>query len=122
MSALIPGTVADIWSYVSPAAVTDTATDEVKAAKTGYRHNVGSVQVACNHASTGTQVNVFSGSTLLWTAMVPAVVAAAPGSPYVAAVFNPPLMGGIGEAINVSNTTNSSSTFYNVQGFTTKAS
>jgi hypothetical protein len=122
MIGLTPGTVADIWSYVSPADVADTAADEAKAAKTGYRHHVCGVQVSNSDTAVATLVNILSGSTVLWTGFLPPYIAAAPGTHYIAAVFTPPLMGGIGEAINVINTTDSAQTRYNVQGFTTKAS
>lgn len=117
---LTPGTVADIWSYVSPADVADTAADEAKAAKVGYRHHVGSVQVTNSDTGVATLVNILSGSTVLWTGFIGLYLAAGPGSNYIAAVFNPPLRGGLGEAINVINTTDSAQTRYNVQGFTTK--
>lgn len=121
MSSLIPGTVADIWSYVSPADITDTNPDEVKAAKAGYRHHVGSVQISNSDTTPGSYVSVLSGSTLLWIGFVSPYVVAAPGSSFIAAEFNPPLMGGIGEAINVS-VTDAAQIRACVQGFTTKAS
>ena len=122
MSSLLPGVVANIWSYASPADIEDTAADEVKAAKSGYRHHVGSVQISNSETDVGTYVSILSGSTLLWIGFVNPFVVAAPGSSHIAAAFNPPLMGGIGEAINVACATTSAKVRACVQGFTTKAS
>lgn len=121
MIGLTPGTVSNIWSYASPADITDQNADEVQAAKAGYRHHVGSVQFSNSDTTPGVYVSVRTASTVLWIGFVSPYVVAAPGSSYIAAVFNPPLQGGIGEAINVIVSADAQIRAC-VQGFTTKAS
>lgn len=101
------------WSYASPAAVTDTADDVAKAAGgAGVRNYITGIQVINSHASTGTAVVIKDGSTVLWQGYA----AAAGGG--VSAHFSPPLRGTANTAVNVANITTSSSTFFNLQGFT----
>lgn len=121
MSSLVPGAVADQWQYVSSADITDTNAAEAKAAKTGHRHFVTSVQIASSDDTPGTYVHILSASTVIWTGFVNPYVVTAPGNSYIQATFPSPLRGGIGEAINVKVETASKIRF-NVQGFTTKDS
>jgi len=103
------------WSYVSPAAVTDTNDDIAKAAPGANKRNVvSSAQIYANSASTETLVVIKSGSTIMFEGSLGAIDN--PQGP-VQVNFDPPLRGGENEAINVANITNSSSTFFNLQGF-----
>jgi hypothetical protein len=103
------------WTYVSPAAVTDTADDAAKAAPgTGQRNVVRGAQIYNNHATVETLVVIKSGSTVLWEGFVGALDN---GSTPAEVAFDPPLRGGENEAINVANITTGSSTFFNLQGW-----
>jgi hypothetical protein len=105
----LPGTS---WSYASPAAVTDTADDEAKAAgAAGVRHYITGVQVFNGHDTVGTEVVIKDGSTVLWRGWAEQTGGGC------SAVFNPPLRGTAATAVNVANVTNSSSTYFNLQGF-----
>lgn len=121
MSQLMPATIAKQWQYVSPADDAGTTAVEAVAAKTGYRHYVAAVQVANSATSPGTYVHILSGSTVLWTGFVSPYVVAAPGSSYIQSEFPQPLIGGIGEAINVKVETAAQIRF-SIQGFSAKAS
>lgn len=107
----LPGTT---WSYASAnGGVTDTADDEAKAAGgSGVRQYVTRVQAINGHATTSTEVVIKTGSTVLWRGWAQAAGGGA------AATFDPPLRGGDNEAINVANVTNSSQTYFNLQGYT----
>jgi hypothetical protein len=107
----LPGTT---WSYASAnGGVTDTADDEAKAAGgAGVRQYVTRVQVFNGHASTSTEVVIKTASTVLWRGWAQAAGGGA------ATTFDPPLRGGDNEAINVANITNSSQTYFNLQGYT----
>jgi hypothetical protein len=102
---------ANSWSYASPAAVTDTADDEAKAAVASTRNYITGVQVFNGHDSTGTEVVIKDGSTVLWRGWAEQTGGGC------SAVFNPPLRGTANTAVNVANITNSSSTYFNLQGF-----
>jgi hypothetical protein len=105
----LPGTS---WSYASPAAVTDTADDEAKAAgAAGVRHYITGVQVFNGHDTVGTEVVIKDGSTVLWRGWAEQTGGGC------SAQFNPPLRGTAATAVNVANVTNSSSTYFNLQGF-----
>jgi hypothetical protein len=99
------------WSYASAAAVTDTADDEAKAAVASTRNYVTSVQVFNGHDTTGTEVVIKDGSTVLWRGWAEQAGGGA------AVRFDPPLRGTANTAINVANITNASSTYFNLQGF-----
>lgn len=99
------------WSYASPSAVTDTADDEAKAAVASTRHYITGVQVFNGHDTTGTEVVIKDGSTVLWRGWAEQTGGGA------AARFDPPLRGTANTAVNVANITNSSSTYFNLQGF-----
>jgi hypothetical protein len=118
MSALMPKAIVKQWQYVSAADVTDTDADEVVAAKVGHRHCVAAIQVANSDTTPGTYVHILSATTVIWTGFVSNYVVAAPGVSFIAATFPSPLIGGVGEAINVKVETASQIRF-NVQGFTT---
>jgi len=101
------------WSYASAAAVTDTADDEAKAAGgAGVRNYITGVQVFNSHDTTGTAVVIKDGSTVIWQGWAEQTGGGC------SAVFNPPLRGTAATAVNVANITTSSSTFFNLQGFT----
>lgn len=107
----LPGTT---WNYATAnGGVTDTADDEAKAAGgSGVRQYVTRVQVINGHGSTSTEVVIKTGSTVMWRGWAQAAGGGA------AATFDPPLRGGDNEAINVTNITNSSQTYFNLQGYT----
>jgi hypothetical protein len=102
---------ASTWSYVSSAAVTDTADDEAKAAVASTRHYICGVQVFNGHDTTGTEVVIKDGSTVLWRGWAEQTGGGC------SARFDPPLRGTANTAVNVANITNSSSTYFNLQGF-----
>jgi hypothetical protein len=98
-------------TYASPSAVTDTADDEAFAAVASTRHYITGIQVFNSHATTGTEVVIKDGSTVKWRGYA---YAAGGGC---SAKFEPPLRGTANTAINVANITNSSSTYFNLQGY-----
>jgi hypothetical protein len=102
---------ANTETYASAAAVTDTADDEVFAAVASTRHYVTGIQVFNGHATTGTEVVIKDGSTVKWRGYA---YAAGGGC---SARFDPPLRGTANTAVNVANITNSSSTYFNLQGY-----
>lgn len=103
---------ANTWSYASAAAVTDTADDEAKAAgAAGVRHYITGVQVFNGHDTTGTEVVIKDGSTVLWRGWAEQTGGGC------SARFDPPLRGTAATAVNVANITTSSSTYFNLQGF-----
>lgn len=105
----LPGST---WSYATAnGGVTDTADDEAKAAVASTRHYVTSVQVINAHDSTGTEVVIKDGSTVLWRGWAEQTGGG------VSAKFDPPLRGTANTAINVANITNGSQTYFNLQGF-----
>ena len=100
------------WSYASPAAVTDTADDEAKAAgAAGVRHYITGCQVFNADDTVGTEVVIKDGSTVLWRGWCEQTGGGA------SAVFNPPLRGTAATAVNVANITTSAETYFNLQGF-----
>ncbi len=100
------------WAYASPSAVTDTSDDQVIAAgAAGVRHYIAGIQVFNSHASTGTEVVIKDGSTVLWRGW------AQPTGGGCSAKFDPPLRGTAATAVNVANITTSSSTYFNLQGY-----
>jgi hypothetical protein len=104
---------ASTWLYATPAAVTDSANDEAKAAgAAGVRNYVTGIQVMNGHATVGTAVKILDGATVIWHGW------AEPTGGGCSATFNPPLRGTAATAVNVINVTTGSSTFYNLQGFT----
>jgi len=103
------------WTYVSPAAVTDTADDVAAAAPgAGKRNVVRSAQIYTNSASTESLAVIKSGSTILFEGSLGALDNA---QGPIEVTFDPPLRGGENEAINVANITNSASSFFNLQGW-----
>jgi hypothetical protein len=101
------------WSYASPAAVTDTADDTaLAAAGAGIRAYITGVQVFNGHDTTGTEVVIKDGSTVLWRGWAEQTGGGC------SARFDPPLRGTANTAVNVANITNSSSTYFNLQGYT----
>lgn len=103
---------ANSWSYASPAAVTDTADDEAKGASgAGIRNYVTGVQVFNGHDTTGTEVVIKDGSTVIWRGWAEQTGGGC------SAKFDPPLRGTANTAVNVANITNSSSTYFNLQGY-----
>jgi hypothetical protein len=103
---------ASTWSYASAAAVTDTADDEAKAAgAAGVRHYITGIQVFNGHDTTGTEVVIKDGSTVIWRGWAEQTGGGA------SAKFDPPLRGTAATAVNVANIANSSSTYFNLQGF-----
>lgn len=105
----LPGST---WSYATAnGGVTDTADDEARAAVASTRHYVTSVQVINAHDSTGTEVVIKDGSTVLWRGWAEQTGGG------VSAKFDPPLRGTANTAINVANITNASKTYFNLQGF-----
>jgi hypothetical protein len=100
------------WSYASPAAVTDTADDEAKAAgAAGVRHYITSIQVFNADDAVGTEVVVKDGSTVLWRGWAQETGGGC------SAVFPVPLRGTAATAINVANITTSAETYFNIQGY-----
>lgn len=104
----LPGST---WSYASPAAVTDTNDDEAKAAVASTRHYISGVQVFNGHDTTATEVVIKDGSTVMWRGWAEQTGGGC------SARFDPPLRGTANTAVNVANITNSSSTYFNLQGF-----
>ena len=102
------------WQYASVSGgVTDTSDDVARAAQgAGSRNYVVSVDVVNGHASVSTEVVIKSGSTVIWRGY------AKSGGGGVARKFDPPLRGGDNEAINVTNITTGSATYFNLQGYT----
>jgi hypothetical protein len=103
---------ASSWTYASPAAVTDTADDEAKAAAgAGIRNYITGVQVFNGHDTVGTEVVIKDGSTVLWRGWAEQTGGGC------SARFDPPLRGTANTAVNVANITTGSSTYFNLQGF-----
>jgi hypothetical protein len=100
------------WSYASPAAVTDTADDEAKAAgAAGVRHYITGVQVFNGHDTVGTEVVIKDGTSVLWRGWAEQTGGGC------SAKFDPPLRGTAATAVNVANITTGSSTYFNLQGY-----
>ena len=104
---------ASTWNYATATlGVTDTATDEAKAAgAAGVINYVTSVQVINGHATTATEVVILDGASVMWRGWAEA----AGGG--VSAKFDPPLRGTAATAINVANITNLAKTYFNLQGY-----
>lgn len=102
---------ASTWSYASAAAVTDTADDEAAAAVASTRRYITAVQVFNGHDTTGTEVVIKDGSTVLWRGW------AEQAGGGCSAKFDPPLRGTANTAVNVANITTGSSTYFNLQGY-----
>ena len=101
------------WSYASPAAVADTADDvAIAAAGAGSRRYITGVQVFNGHDTVGTEVVIKTAATVLWRGWAEQTGGGC------SARFDPPLMSGDNEAINVANITTGSATYFNLQGFT----
>lgn len=105
---------ASTWSYASVAGgIVDTLDDVAKAAgAAGVRNYVTRAQIINGHATVSTEVVIKDGATIIWRGWAQA----AGGG--VTAVFDPPLRGTAATAINVTNITTGSATYFNVQGFT----
>lgn len=102
---------ANTWDYASPAAVTDTADDEAKAATASTRHYVTSLQVFNADDTVGTEVVLKDGSTVRWRGWAEQTGGGC------SAKFDPPLRGTANTAWNVANITTSAETYFNLQGF-----
>lgn len=102
---------ANTQTYASSAAVTDTADDEVFAAVASTRHYITGIQVFNGHATTSTEVVIKDGSTVKWRGWAQAAGGGA------SVKFDPPIRGTANTAVNVANITNSSSTYFNLQGY-----
>ena len=102
------------WSYATATlGVTDTSNDEAKAAgAAGVRNYVTGVQVMNGHATVGTEVVILDGAVVLWRGW------AEPTGGGCSANFTTPLKGTAATAINVTNITTGSKTYFNLQGFT----
>ena len=102
------------WSYATATlGVTDTASDEAKAAgAAGVRNYITGVQVMNGHATVGTEVVILDGSTVLWRGW------AEPTGGGCSANFATPLKGTAATAVNVANITTGSKTYFNLQGYT----
>lgn len=106
------------WTYTSPAAIADTAADEIKAAVSGKRNYLCALQISNTDATVGTLVQVLSASTVLWQFYLAPQVAATNGQNGVPIVFPVPLRSATGEALNVLCVTNSAEVYVNAQGYT----
>ena len=104
---------ASTWQYASVAGgVTDTSDDEAKAAAgASIRNYITSVQVINGHATVNTEVVIKDGSTIIWRGY------AHNSGGGAAAKFDPPLRGTANTAVNVTNITGGSATYFNLQGF-----
>lgn len=105
---------ASTWSYAAVSGgITDTADDVAKAAGgAGTRHYITRCQVINGHATVSTEVVIKTAATILWRGF-----AQAEGGGCTV-IFDPPLRGGDNEAINVTNITTGSATYFNLQGYT----
>jgi hypothetical protein len=105
----VPGAT---WSYATATSgVTDTSDDEAKAAVASTRHYITGCQVINAHDSTGTEVVIKDGSTVLFRGWAEQTGGG------VSAKFDPPLRGTANTAVNVANITTGSQTYFNLQGF-----
>lgn len=106
----VPG---DTWSYAGVSGgITDTADDVAKAAAgASIRNYITKVSVVNGHATVGTEVVIKDGSTVIWRSH------AEPAGGGVVEKFEPPLRGTTNTAVNVTNITTGSKTYFNLQGF-----
>lgn len=106
----LPG---ESWSYASTAAVTDTADDAAQAAGgAGVRHYITGIQVFNGSDTVGTEVVIKDGTNVIWRGWAEQTGGGC------SATFPVPLRGTANTAVNVANITTSSSTYFNVQGYT----
>lgn len=110
------------WQYTSPSDITDTTPVVVAAAPgAGKRHRVTGVHFSNSDTAVGSNVQILSGSTAIWTGFVGPFVAAAPGSSNDGDQFAKSLIGGENEAISVVVLTTSAQVRASVQGVTVVA-
>lgn len=104
---------ASTWQYASVSGgVTDTADDVAKAAAgVGVRNYITHASVVNGHATVSTEVVIKDGSTVIWRGWAQA------GGGGVSERFDPPLRGTANTAVNVTNITTGSATYFNLQGF-----
>lgn len=106
------------WTYAAAGAIADTTAVELKAAVTGKRNYLCSLQLSNTDATAGTIVQILSASTVLWQFYMAPQIAATTGHHGVAIVFAVPLRSATGEALNVKCVTTSSEVYANAQGYT----
>lgn len=99
------------WSYTAASNLTVNTAVEVQAAQAGKTLYVSSVQFL-NSSLISTEVQIRSGTTVLWRGQAPASM-----SGMFQGYFARPLRGLLGANINVILLTVSSNTMMNVQGF-----
>jgi len=110
----IPGST---WQYASAADVTDTTSTEMSAAVASTRKYVKGCVFSNTDATVGTYVNVLSASTVIGVVYVAPQVAATSGVNSLPVQFDPPLRGGVNEAINFQAVTTSAQLRTMCQGF-----
>ncbi len=106
------------WSYAPPAGgiTNSTANVAMKAAVAGKRNYVTSVQMSIGVVlATASEVVIKSGSTVLHRISMPVTAGVQPPIK-----FDPPLVGGVNEAINVAAVTQfaTGNLVVNAQGYT----
>lgn len=102
------------WTYAAAAGgITDTADVTLKAAPgAGYAVYLKALQVVNKHGTTGTEVVVKSGSTVLWRGYAGPLAAGA-----IAVEFDDPIVADNNTALTAACVTNSTATLINAQGY-----
>jgi hypothetical protein len=108
------------WSYAAAAnGIIDAVAVAAKAAVADKRHYVRSVQLANSDATVATEFTISTASTVLFRTFLPAGrPASLTAIPAYGLTFDPPLRGGVNEAINIQAVTTSGEVYANLQGYT----
>ena len=108
------------WRYAAASGgIVDTTPVVIKAAVADKRNYLKSLQLANSDATVGTEVTITTASTVIFRTYLPAGrPASLTGVPAYGLVFDPPLRGGVNEAISVTAVTTSAELYANAQGYT----
>jgi hypothetical protein len=108
----------DDWSYAAASGgIVNTSDNALRAAQGTDKKNVLiSIQLQNTHASTGTEVVIKDGSTIIWRCELPAVMKTPADIKFI-----PPLRASANAALNVACLTTASKVYVNAQGITIKA-
>lgn len=107
------------WSYAAASGgIVDTGDVVIKAAVTGKRNYLSSLQFLNTHATVGTELVVKDGATIIWRGYAQHSVAAVSQPGMVPVVFASPLKSSSGVALNVACITTGTQTYVNAQGYT----
>ena len=108
------------WAFAPASGGIVNTSDNAAAAAPGasIRNFVTSMQCVNQHATVSTEVVIKSNATVIWRGYFQAVSVGGT----VCMNFDPPLKGGVNEAINVACITTGAAVYPNIQGFVSRES